>query len=209
MALFAAGLMSSCSQEESPETLNRQEVQRKTTVKELTEQLKAYNAGFATRGGEVSGPAEMVSNKLISIAIADVKGAIRGGRYGGVKGAIVGAAVYSLLKAIEKFIFKPMVVVTPVEPTIFAASGNAVFSDSVGYYHNALEATLYNRNNASHLLTSAQLVSNANTLMQRRSTGYAMDGGLSNIGKTTLVTDLNKFRKLKADSLSLMTIANC
>lgn len=87
-AIFAAALVSSCSNDETAEQQNRQEAPRATTVKELTAQLRAYNAGIAgdmtvVQPLKVRKPGLTLGDK-ISIAIADVKGGARGFTRGGV-----------------------------------------------------------------------------------------------------------------------------
>ena len=95
LLLFLAGILFSCAQERCDEVPDRE-----TTVEELTGQLRAYNKNIGvivpaddeTRG--TSG-LTLTTRDKIKIAIADVKGGLRGAAVGGVAGAVVGAAVRS------------------------------------------------------------------------------------------------------------------
>ena len=91
--------LSSCSQEsEDSQEQQRKELRSSSSIKELTEQLKAYNSQFSA--STIVEPQEAVSRipkityskgDMVKIAISDVKGGLRGVG-GGAAGVIVGAA---------------------------------------------------------------------------------------------------------------------
>ena len=97
--------LSSCSQEsEESQEQQRKELRSSSSIKELTEQLKAYNSQFSA--STIVEPQEAVSRipkityskgDMVKIAISDVKGGLRGVG-GGAAGIIVGSATSSLIK---------------------------------------------------------------------------------------------------------------
>ena len=95
--------LSSCSQEsEESQEQQRKELRSSSSIKELTEQLKAYNSQFYIQNEEQTAVARLPKitySKLdmVKIAISDCKGAIRGSG-GAIGGIIVGAASSSLIK---------------------------------------------------------------------------------------------------------------
>lgn len=190
--LMAAALMASCSGDNVAEQVEgAEEVRQTVTVKELTEQLRAYNANIITRqstSGEAGTQITPTSVRM-GIVAADVKGAIRGGMLGGLKGAIVGAAVYSASKAIWKHFFT--FVTMAVDPTVINKNDAPAFDDSVGYYHNRLEFVLYKK--PEYNKTPRTMVFKADALMRASSAGYAADGGLTDLQKANLARDMERF----------------
>ena len=216
-AIFAAALVSSCSNDETAEQQNRQEAPRATTVKELTAQLRAYNAGIAgdmtvVQPLKVRKPGLTLGDK-ISIAIADVKGGARGFTRGGVGGAVLGAAVSSFVKymviAAKKDLWPvkslaPAIAAgpSPIAPKIFAAGSVPAFGDSVGYYHNMIEAEMYKTDPYAYQRPSSYLVGQAENILRKMSTGYKATGELTDDDFSAVVRDVDAFRNADTDELS-------
>lgn len=197
--LLAAAMMTSCGQDVVEETgvAEQQEAQRVTTVAELTQQLRAYDAALmgGTRAGESAwaDPSVMaVTNARMGIAIADASGAIRGCIRGGVKGAIIGAVTRSLSALLDR-IFSASVLQS-VTPTVFTVNGTPTLSDSVGYYHNVVEAAMYNMDVNSNKQSSNLLLGRADGIMKSISTGYNAGGEFTNQQKIDIAADLDAFR---------------
>ncbi len=178
VAIFATALMSSCTQEEREEM-----PERKTTVEELTAQLRAYNASLGVTvpidiETRISTPTFTTKDK-IKIALADAKGALRGGATGGVPGAILGAAVQSLIKATKVYAWKQFTATLRSNYSyglVFGTNGEATLADSIGYYHNILEAEMYRQDSLAHLKITESLMRKANTMMRKISRGYNLSG---------------------------------
>lgn len=197
--LLAAAMMTSCGQDVVEETgvAEQQEAQRVTTVAELTQQLRAYDAALmgGTRAGESAwaDPSVMaVTNARMGIAMADAGGAIRGGLRGGVKGAILGAVTSSLSALLNRLFSNA--VLHSVTPTVFAINGTPTLSDSVGYYHNFVEAEMYNMDANSNKRTSNVLLGRADGIMKNVSTGYNAGVALTRQQQIELTEDLDAFR---------------
>lgn len=197
--LLAAAMMTSCGQDVVEETgvAEQQEAQRVTTVADLTQQLRAYDAALmgGTRAGESAwaDPSGMaVVNARMGIAMADAGGAIRGGLRGGVKGAIVGAVASSLSALLDRLFSAS--VLQPVTPTVFAINGTPTLSDSVGYYHNVVEAAMYKMDACSNKQSSNLLLGRADRIMKSISTGYNAGEEFTNQQKRDIASDLDAFR---------------
>ncbi len=181
LLLFLAGILFSCAQERGNEVPDRE-----TTVEELTGQLRAYNKNIGvivpaddeTRG--TSG-LTLTTRDKIKIAIADVKGGLRGAAVGGVAGAVVGAAVQSLIKASKLYMMKWLTATLKNNYCSGLVFGNGVmsFTDSIGYYHNMLEAGMYIQDSLSHQKGTGTLVRKANSMMRSTSRGYTLSGVLT------------------------------
>ena len=179
LLLFVAGFFSSCSQEERNEM-----PESKTTVAELTTRLKAYNTSIGVTvpadDDTRAFPKVTFTNKdKIKIAIADVKGALRGGATGGVPGALLGAAVQSLIKAAKMYAWKQLTATLKssyCNGLVFGTNGVAAFTDSIGYYHNILEAEMYRQDSLSHQTSTVVLMRRANSIMRNSSRGYILYG---------------------------------
>lgn len=205
-ALFAAGLLSSCSQEDVAAGVDLHQENNKTvTVKELTERLKVYNANVygVTRASQepwMPNP-ELSTDLKMKIVVADVKGGIRGYRHGGWLGGLIGAAVSSLVKAVADRLFGSKRVELS-NPTVFIAGVAPAFSDSIGYYHNHLEGMMYNMDNNSNLLTSASLLSRADSIMLDTSTGYAAADRLNGMQKAAIAADADVVRSIDSSDMT-------
>lgn len=205
-ALFAAGLLSSCSQEDVAAGVDLHRENNKTvTVKELTERTKVYNANVygVTRASQepwMPNP-ELSTDLKMKIVVADVKGGIRGYRHGGWLGGLVGAAVSSLVKAVTDRLFGSKRVELS-NPTVFIAGVAPAFSDSIGYYHNHLEGMMYNMDNNSNLLTSASLLSRADSIMLDTSTGYAAADRLNGMQKAAIAADADVVRSIDSSDMT-------
>lgn len=177
-AFLAAGLLTACSQEENVATgmVELQEANKRVTVDELTERLKAYNASVygVTRGAE--SPWLRTSNKkgdkVEKVILADVEGALRGFKRFRFLGAVIGAIVSSLAEATKGDLFEREV--DEVEyPNVYTQSQTAGLCDSIGYYHNAVEAEMYNMDRNSHQQPTQKLMNRADSIMERKSSEYA------------------------------------
>ena len=154
--LFASILgilaLSSCSQEvEESQEQQRQELRSSSNIKELAEQLKAYNSQFSAstiveQQETVSRIPKITYSKgdMVKIAISDVKGGLRGVG-GGAAGVIVGAATSSLIKfgkiTVKKLIWG-YIKDNYLKPYIHNSNSTCQYADSIGYYHNELESLL-------------------------------------------------------------------
>ncbi len=210
--LVIAVIASSCTQEEQYEVK-----ENKTTVKELTAQLRAYNASISgdmtvVQPLKVRKPG-LTQNEKISIAIADARGAARGWKYGGTGGAIAGAAGCSLLKMAAIYLSKGTIkspAAAPaissgkptIVPKIFAAGSTSAFSDSVGYYHNMIENIMYKTYPNIQQLTTNNLVGTAETLLRYMSVGYSSTGRLATWQLSAIVNDVEAFRNADTNELS-------
>lgn len=222
-ATFVAAFVSSCSQDETIEQQEKAMAPRATTVKELTAQLRAYNASIAgdmtvMQPLKVRKPG-LTKGDAISVGIADAKGAIRGAIRGGVHGAIVGGAVSSLWKftfiLAKKYFFssktKASVIAadpSSIAPKIFPTGITPTLNDSVGYYHNMIEAKMYRIDTCSYQRSSSYLVSMANVGMKLISTEYAATGGLSSQQKSAITSDVNTLRNADTEELSFDDYCN-
>lgn len=203
MALLATGAMTSCSQDVTTEQPEASEARQKTTVKELTERLKAYNASVygvtrATEGPWLDTPVEQTEMKM-KVAMADVKGAIRGFFRGGWKGALIGAAVNSLIQAAKEKLFPSMIESTQY-PNIIVTNPRFPYADSLGYYHNSVETELYNKNTNCQYRSTAQLVGKADSIMRRKSRGYLKD--YNSMNTSAIIRDTEKLRQINLKAFS-------
>lgn len=205
-ALLSTSLLTACSQDDTAAVANVQQEENKTvTVKELTERLRTYNASVygMTRASQdpwVEQPELGTDNKM-KIVVADVKGGIRGFRRGGWLGGLIGAAVGSLAKAITDWLFDSSVVVA-TEPRVFQGGTLADFSDSIGFYHNRVEARMYNMNNRSDLMTSIQLLDRADSIMLNTSIGYKAAPRLTAMQKAGICADLDVLRSIDTSDMT-------
>ena len=206
--LFASILgilaLSSCSQEvEESQEQQRKELRSSSSIKELTEQLKAYNSQFST--STIVEPQEAVSRTpkityskgdMVKIAISDVKGGLRG-IGGGAAGVIVGAATSSLIKfgkiTVKKLIWG-YIKDNYLKPYIHNSNSTCQYADSIGYYHNELEYAMYSSDRSSYSRPSLELVSDANARMLTMSSGFNRDGGLTAAQMLSISNELDVIR---------------
>lgn len=210
-ALVAACSLTSCSNDEDTEPTGQRAAivleSRTTTVGELTERLRSYNRNLGCKYTDApfkSLPKPTFTTKdKIKIAIADVKGGLRGAG-GGVPGVIVGAAVQSLIKAGEIYAWKNLKAwfSDKMFNGLIHSNGDFEFADSVGYYHNLAEAGMYNINNSSHLMTSYALVESADSMMRRVSSGYVEAGGLDSNELAMVAAHTDNVRNITDNDLS-------
>ena len=206
--LFASILgilaLSSCSQEsEESQEQQRKELRSFSSIKELTEQLKAYNSQFSA--STIVEPQEAVSRipkityskgDMVKIAISDVKGGLRGVG-GGAAGIIVGAATSSLIKfgkiTVKKLIWG-YIKDNYLKPYIHNSNSTCQYADSIGYYHNELEYAMYCSDRSSYSRPSLELVSDANARMLTMSSGFNRDGGLTAAQMLSISNELDVIR---------------
>ena len=206
--LFASILgilaLSSCSQEsEESQEQQRKELRSSSSIKELTEQLKAYNYKFSA--STFVEPQEAVSRipkityskgDMVKIAISDVKGGLRG-IGGGAAGVIVGAATSSLIKfgkiTVKKLIWG-YIKDNYLKPYIHNSNSTCQYADSIGYYHNELEYAMYSSDRSSYSRPSLELVSDANARMLTMSSGFNRDGGLTAAQMLSISNELDVIR---------------
>lgn len=206
--LFASILgilaLSSCSQEvEESHEQQRKELRSSSNIKELTEQLKAYNYKFSA--STFVEPQEAVSRipkityskgDMVKIAISDVKGGLRGVG-GGAAGVIVGAATSSLIKfgkiTVKKLIWG-YIRDNYLKPYIHNSNSTCQYADSIGYYHNELEYAMYSSDRSSYSRPSLELVSDANARMLTMSSGFNRDGGLTAAQMLSISNELDVIR---------------
>ncbi|WP_418854635.1 hypothetical protein [Prevotella sp.] len=206
--LFASILgilaLSSCSQEsEESQEQHRKELRSSSSIKELTEQLKAYNSQFSA--STIVEPQEAVSRipkityskgDMVKIAISDVKGGLRGVG-GGAAGVIVGAATSSLIKfgkiTVKKLIWG-YIKDNYLKPYIHNSNSTCQYADSIGYYHNELEYAMYSSDRSSYSRPSLELVSDANARMLTMSSGFNRDGGLTAAQMLSISNELDVIR---------------
>ena len=206
--LFASILgilaLSSCSQEvEESHEQQRKELRSSSNIKELTEQLKAYNSQFSA--STIVEPQEAVSRipkityskgDMVKIAISDVKGGLRGVG-GGAAGVIVGAATSSLIKfgkiTVKKLIWG-YIKDNYLKPYIHNSNSTCQYADSIGYYHNELEYAMYSSDRSSYSRPSLELVSDANARMLTMSSGFNRDGGLTAAQMLSISNELDVIR---------------
>ena len=148
VGILAFLTLSSCSQEvEESQEQQRKELRSSSSIKELTEQLKAYNSQFSAstiveQQEAVSRIPKITYSKgdMVKIAISDVKGGLRGVG-GGAAGVIVGAATSSLIKfgkiTVKKLIWG-YIKDNYLKPYIHNSNSTCQYADSIGYYHNEL-----------------------------------------------------------------------
>ena len=206
--LFASILgllaLSSCSQEsEESQEQQRKELRSFSSIKELTEQLKAYNSQFSA--STIVEPQETVSRipkityskgDMVKIAISDVKGGLRGVG-GGAAGVIVGAATSSLIKfgkiTVKKLIWG-YIKDNYLKLYIHNSNSTCQYADSIGYYHNELEYAMYSSDRSSYSRPSLELVSDANARMLTMSSGFNRDGGLTAAQMLSISNELDVIR---------------
>lgn len=200
LALSLATL-NSCTQEDTTEVPVESRMKPASNMRELTEQLKAYDARFV-RNEEMPLrlPGGVKFNKLdyAKIAISDVCGGIRGS-VGGVVGAIGGAVSSSLIKACKIYAFKYVKIKLfnkPKKSPIATFDGNINFPDSIGFFHNTIEYALYEENNNSHQLPVSNLIKSTNDRMLAMSPNYRNTGGLTNSQISYLATDLERMKNV-------------
>lgn len=206
--ITASGVVSSCSQddvmEQSVETSNEKE--RTVTVKELTEQLRAYNAKIygVTRASQEPWMADLTeaTNIRMKVAAADIKGAIRGGKRGGWGGALLGGAACSLFKLAWDHFFPSNYITEVHYPAVIPAGDCMSVGDSVGYYHNMLEYTMYNENPESHLVPSLELMKDASGIMMKMSSGFAAYNGLDGLKMASIAADIDNVRTIDTSDMT-------
>ena len=206
--LFASILgilaLSSCAQEvEESQEQQRQELRSSSNIKELAEQLKAYNSQFSAstiveQQETVSRIPKITYSKgdMVKIAISDVKGGLRGVG-GGAAGVIVGAATSSLIKfgkiTVKKLIWG-YIKDNYLKPYIHNSNSTCQYADSIGYYHNELEYAMYSSDRSSYSRPSLELVSDANARMLTMSSGFNRDGGLTAAQMLSISNELDVIR---------------
>lgn len=177
--------------------------QKSESVQELTQQLKEYNRQFQLQTDDDSGIPRRVKityskGDIVKIAIADVKGGLRGVG-GGAGGVIVGAATSSLIKfgkiTLKKFLWG-YIKENYTRPHIYKSNGTCIYGDSIGFYHNELEYAIYSADRESCEKNSIELVSNANARLLTMSNGFNLHKGLTFAQQQFIATSINKIRNV-------------
>lgn len=202
-AALALGMatLNSCTQEDTTEVPVESRMKPASNMRELTEQLKAYDARFIRTEEMPVRLAKGVSfTKLdyAKIAIADVCGGIRGSR-GGIAGTITGAITSSLAEASRRYSDKKYKIRPkdkPKKSPIATFDGKVYFPDSLGYFHNTLEYSMYVSDNNSHLRSMSTLLRAANDRMLSMSPNYRRAGGLSEEQISFIATDLERIKSV-------------
>lgn len=204
-------IFASCSQEmEDIQEPVRKDIGRRETVTDLTRSLKEYDARFLIRQDENSTKVQarlphITYSKLdmVKIALADVKGGLRG-IGGGAAGVVVGAATSSLIK-FGKMTFSKLLWATIKEnivtPHVYHSNDGCIYADSIGFYHNELEYAMYSSDRESYKKSSTELVAEANARMMLISGGYNREGGLPLPLQLSLASDIDRVREAD-DNLS-------
>ena len=200
LALLTLGL-TGCSQSEETFSMNGQSTFAKevpkTTVAELTQRLKDYNASLSKDRGKII-TTRMSRNDKWQIALNDLSGAVSGGWRGGWAGALVGGAIASVKTYVIKKYFPSSSTALPTDweqTTVIALDGGrTTFTDSIGYYHNKVEYTL-NRKRLSSTNTTA-LMSRSDAILRSQSSGYQALGYTSRPVMEAIATDVDRINSV-------------
>ena len=200
LALLTLGL-TGCSQSEWADSASGESAFAKeapaTTVAELTQRLKDYNASLSKDRGKII-TTRMSRNDKWQIALNDLSGAVSGGWRGGWAGALVGGAVASVKTYVIKKYFPSTSSALPTDweqTTVIALDGGrTTFTDSIGYYHNKVEYTL-NRKGLSSTNTTA-LMSRADAILRSQSSGYKALGYTSRPVMEAIATDVDRINSV-------------
>lgn len=204
-------ILSSCSQDsDGIQESNNKNVSTAETVADLTHCLKEYDARFTIndKGNSTVEPTRLPQityskRDMVKIALADVKGGLRG-IGGGAAGVIVGAATSSLIKFGKMTVSKLLwasIKENVLSPHVYHSNSECIYADSIGFYHNELEYSMYSTDRESYKKSSAELVAEANARMTLMSDGYTGDGGLSLSLQLSLASDIDKVKDVD-DNLS-------
>lgn len=204
-------ILSSCSQDpDGIQESSTKNVGRTETVADLTYSLKEYDARFfiQDKGNSIAAPARLPQityskRDMVKIALADVKGGLRGIGGGGA-GVIVGAATSSLIKFGKMTVSKLLwasIKDNVLSPHIYHSNDECIYADSIGFYHNELEYAMYSTDRESYKKSSTELVANANARMMLISGGYACGGGMPLFQQLSLASDIDKVKDVD-DNLS-------
>lgn len=203
-AVVAIGLatLHSCAQDGSEADFS---VVNKTrhvhNMRELTEQLKAYDARFIRveqMPARLPGGVTFSKVDYAILAMTDVCGGIRGAS-GGFVGIIGGAVGSSLWKGCKMYAFKYLTIQLKNQirkSPIATFDGNVNYQDSVGFFHNTIEYELYQQNNNSHLLPLSDIVSATNERMMEMSSNYRNSGGMTQEQINSLANDLDAIKNV-------------
>ena len=200
LALLTLGL-TGCSQSEWADSASGESAFAKeapaTTVAELTQRLKDYNASLSKDRGKII-TTRMSRNDKWQIALNDLSGAVSGGWRGGWAGALVGGAIASVKTYVIKKYFPSSSTALPTDweqTTVIALDGGrTTFTDSIGYYHNKVEYTL-NRQGLSSTNTTA-LMSQADAILRSQSSGYKALGYTSRPVMEAIATDVDRINSV-------------
>ncbi len=205
LVFAAATIITSCSNDEMNNVGPPGKQKKAETVAELTARLKDYGdrLGRSSAVSLQNRANKNDNNKLTKddwakIAIADAKGALRGG--GGFWGRTAKAAVCSAIKAAKILAEKRFVgrfTANSLPDVVLTTGGKPVLTDSIGYYHNLAEAVIYLRAKNCHTISSAELLSKASDILSTAS------GGRSYIGEREMFLleyGVDRIRSIDADN---------
>ena len=200
LALLTLGL-TGCSQSEWADSASGESAFAKeapaTTVAELTQRLKDYNASLSKDRGKII-TTRMSRNDKWQIALNDLAGAVSGGWRGGWAGALVGGVVASVKTYVIKKYFPSTSSALPTDweqTTVIALDGGrTTFTDSIGYYHNKVEYTL-NRQGLSSTNTT-DLMIRADAILRSQSSGYKALGYTSRPVMDAIATDVDRINSV-------------
>ena len=175
----------SCSQDVEYACAEQERTEESSSqcIEGLTRDLRALNARYRAQDTAVQRAPKVTYTKsdMVKIAIADVKGALRG-TGGGPGGMVVGAATASLIKfgkiTLKKYL-EGILKDNAAKPRVYRSNSLCAYADSVGYYHNEVEYAMYSSDRGSCNRGSLELVSEANARLMSMSSGFHRDGGLT------------------------------
>lgn len=186
----------SCTQESDVDFSVENNAKAVDNMRDLTEQLKAYDAQFIrVEQIPVRLPGGVTFSKLdyARLAITDVCGGIRGASAGFI-GIVGGAVGSSLWKGCKMYASKYLILQLKNQirkSPIATYDGNVSYQDSIGFFHNTIEYELYQQNSNSHMLPMSDIVSAANDRMMEMSSNYRRSGGMTQAQINSLAEDLD------------------
>lgn len=196
VVVICMAALHSCTQDHEAEYTFGNKAKVVDNMRDLTEQLKAYDAQFM-RVEQIPArlPGGVTFSKLdyAKLAITDVCGGIRGASAGFI-GIVGGAVCSSLWKGCKMYAFKYLKAQLKNQirkSPIATFDGNISYQDSIGFFHNTIEYELYQLNNNSHMLPMENIVSAANERMMEMSSNYRMSGGMTPSQIISLANDLD------------------
>lgn len=193
--------LQSCNNEYDTTAKNVQDEINITNVKMLTEHMRSLHNGTSYR--EINSSVRRLpnpnftKNDKMKIALADGKGALKGAITGGVWGALGNAAVSSVLKATKIYACKSITGYFENHfPSRIPSSANgSSIEDSIGYYHNIVEYTMYQIQADLYTLPTTALYMQADSIMRHINQEYA-NTTLSQNVINAIISDVNSLRAI-------------
>lgn len=175
-----------------------------SNVKTIVSQMRSMHDNrtfrdLTTTPRRLPGP-NITKQDAMKIAMADAKGAIKGGLTGGVWGAVGNAVISSTIKATKIYAWRTISGYfedhVPLRIPSMANSSSA--EDSVGYYHNLIEYTMYQQQHDLYTMPTLALYMKADSIMREISQEYAYSRHPLSLVVTT-VSDVNSLRIIDDD----------